>query len=84
MNSQNEMKAVLLRRYDRGLVSAIDALEVTTRPMPRPSRGQVLVRMAAAPCNQADFAKPLRTRIGADPLITRRVSFRLRTPAPRE
>ncbi|NWG12754.1 MAG: zinc-binding dehydrogenase [Acidobacteria bacterium] len=55
MNSRKEMKAVLLKQYDRDLAHAIDALEVTTRPIPRPSRGQVLVRMAAAPCNQSDL-----------------------------
>ena len=55
MNSRREMKAVLLTRYDRDLVRAIDALEIATRPIPRPSRGQVLVRMAAAPCNQSDL-----------------------------
>lgn len=33
MNSREEMKAVVLTRYDRDLAHAIDALEVTTRPI---------------------------------------------------
>jgi NADPH2:quinone reductase len=46
------MRAVELRSYEGG----DDALAVTTRPVPRPAAGQVLVRIAAAPVNPSDLA----------------------------
>jgi NADPH2:quinone reductase len=46
------MRAVELRSYEGG----DDALAVTTRPVPRPGAGQVLVRIAAAPVNPSDLA----------------------------
>ncbi|HJQ32921.1 MAG TPA: zinc-binding dehydrogenase [Pyrinomonadaceae bacterium] len=46
------MRAVELRSYEGG----DDALAVTTRPVPRPGAGQVLVRVAAAPVNPSDLA----------------------------
>ncbi|HWS53689.1 MAG TPA: zinc-binding dehydrogenase [Pyrinomonadaceae bacterium] len=45
------MRAVELRSYEEGE----GGLTVVERPVPRPGRGQVLVRMAAAPVNPSDL-----------------------------
>jgi NADPH2:quinone reductase len=45
------MKALELRSYDRGP----DSLVLVERPLPRPGRGQVLVRIAAAPIHYHDI-----------------------------
>ena len=45
------MQAVVLHAYD----GAPDSLRVETRPVPRPQRGQVLVKMTAAPINPSDL-----------------------------
>lgn len=45
------MRAVELRSYEEGE----DGLRVVERPVPRPGRGEVLVRMAAAPVNPSDL-----------------------------
>ena len=44
------MQAAVLHAYD----GAPDSLRVETRPVPRPQRGQVLVKMTAAPINPSD------------------------------
>ena len=46
------MRAVELRSYE----GEDDALAVSTRPVPRPGAGQVLVRIAAAPVNPSDLS----------------------------
>jgi NADPH:quinone reductase and related Zn-dependent oxidoreductases len=45
------MQAAVLHAYD----GAPDPLRVETRPVPRPQRGQVLVKMTAAPINPSDL-----------------------------
>ncbi|NMO17023.1 zinc-binding dehydrogenase [Pyxidicoccus fallax] len=45
------MRALVLTAYD----GRKDSLQVETRPVPRPSPSQVLVRMAASPINPADL-----------------------------
>lgn len=45
------MRAVELRSYEEGE----GGLRVVERPVPRPGRGEVLVRMAAAPVNPSDL-----------------------------
>ena len=45
------MQAVVLHAYD----GAPDSLRVETRPVPRPQRGLVLVKMTAAPVNPSDL-----------------------------
>ena len=45
------MRALELRSYDGGAGS----LAVVEKPVPRPSKGQVLVRVAAAPVNPSDL-----------------------------
>src|SRR5438067_2251043 len=49
------MRAVVLSEYRKEATDAIRGLEVRERPMPKPRRGQVLVKIAAAPCNPSDL-----------------------------
>jgi NADPH:quinone reductase-like Zn-dependent oxidoreductase len=51
----SSMRVVLLEEYRTGLDAAIAGLRVTERPVPRPGRGEVLVRMEAAPVNPSDL-----------------------------
>lgn len=50
-----QMRALLVERYEDELPAAITALKVAQRPIPAPSRGQVLVKVEAAPCNPSDL-----------------------------
>jgi NADPH:quinone reductase-like Zn-dependent oxidoreductase len=50
-----KMRAVVLREYHEEIADAIGGLRVLERPVPRPRRGQVLVKIAAAPCNPSDL-----------------------------
>lgn len=45
------MQAAVLHAYD----GAPESLRLETRPVPRPQRGQVLVKMSAAPINPSDL-----------------------------
>lgn len=49
------MKALLLERYNKNLLEAIDSLKVVDRPMPALRPGRVLVKIEAAPCNPSDL-----------------------------
>jgi NADPH:quinone reductase-like Zn-dependent oxidoreductase len=49
------MRAVVLAEYRENLVDAIAGLRVAERSVPTPRRGQVLVRIEAAPCNPSDL-----------------------------
>lgn len=49
------MRAVVLEREHEELSEAIRSLHVVRRPVPQPGRGQVLVRIEAAPCNPSDL-----------------------------
>lgn len=49
------MRAVVLDAYRPIAADAIASLRVVEKPLPRPGRGEVLVRMAAAPCNPSDL-----------------------------
>jgi NADPH:quinone reductase-like Zn-dependent oxidoreductase len=49
------MRALLLKRYHDDLSEAISGLKVVERPVPVPRRGQVLVKIEAAPCNPSDL-----------------------------
>lgn len=48
-------RALLLERHEPDAAAAIRGLRVVQRPVPRPRRGQVLVRIEAAPCNPSDL-----------------------------
>src|SRR6188768_2798715 len=49
------MRAVVLAEYRDSPEAAIGGLEVRERPVPEPRRGQVVVRIEAAPCNPSDL-----------------------------
>lgn len=49
-----QMKAVVLDEYCEAAADAVAHLKVKQRPVPVPRRGQVLIRVEAAPCNPSD------------------------------
>jgi NADPH:quinone reductase-like Zn-dependent oxidoreductase len=49
------MRAVVLSEYHADVAEAIAGLKVIDREVTRPKRGQVLVRIDAAPCNPSDL-----------------------------
>ncbi len=49
------MRAIVLEQYHAQVADAIRSLKVEERPVPTPRRGQVLVRIEAAPCNPSDL-----------------------------
>ena len=55
MRIPDTMRALLLERHHDDITQAIRSLQVVHRPVPKPGRGQVLVRIAAAPCNPSDL-----------------------------
>jgi NADPH:quinone reductase-like Zn-dependent oxidoreductase len=52
--SQN-MRALVLEEYREDITAAIGGLKISELPVPRPRRGQVLVRIERAPCNPSDL-----------------------------
>lgn len=50
-----KMRAVVLSEYRENIQDAISGLQILERPVPKPRRGQVLVKIAAAPCNPSDL-----------------------------
>ncbi len=50
-----QMRALLLEQYNEHLPTAIGSLKVVERPLPALRRGQVLVKIQAAPCNPSDL-----------------------------
>jgi NADPH:quinone reductase-like Zn-dependent oxidoreductase len=50
-----QMRALQLDQYREDVVEAIEGLKVVERSVPTLRRGQVLVRMEAAPCNPSDL-----------------------------
>ncbi len=51
----SEMRVLALGNYYEDLNDAIQNLRVTQKPTPQPGPGQVLVQIAAAPCNPSDL-----------------------------
>ena len=51
----DRMLALVLHEYREDIADAIDSLKVEQRPVPALKRGQVLVRIEAAPCNPSDL-----------------------------
>jgi NADPH:quinone reductase-like Zn-dependent oxidoreductase len=49
------MRVLELQNYDEDIATALQRLRVAKKPTPRPGPGQVLVRIAAAPCNPSDL-----------------------------
>ncbi|MDP1836400.1 MAG: zinc-binding dehydrogenase [Chlamydiales bacterium] len=50
-----EMRALQFDSYHENPLEAIQSLHVVSKPVPKPSHGQVLVKVAAAPCNPSDL-----------------------------
>ena len=50
-----EMRVLELENYHEDITKAVEGLRVVQKPTPRPGPGQVLVRIAAAPCNPSDL-----------------------------
>jgi NADPH:quinone reductase-like Zn-dependent oxidoreductase len=51
----DRMHTLVLSEYREDIADAIDGLKVEERPVPALRRGQVLVRIDAAPCNPSDL-----------------------------
>src|SRR4051812_23635805 len=51
----DKMRAIVLSEYREDIAEAIRDLQVLERPVPNPRRGQVLVKITAAPCNPSDL-----------------------------
>src|SRR5215218_11091004 len=54
-NVPDKMHAIVLSEYRDTAEDAIRGLQAVERPVPRLRRGQVLVKIAAAPCNPSDL-----------------------------
>lgn len=50
------MKAVVLSAYNNNLIRALIGMKMEDKPIPEPSKGQVQIKMEAAPCNPSDIA----------------------------
>lgn len=50
------MKSIVLPDYNANVIRAMKSLEVRQKPIPQPGPGQVLIRVAATPCNPSDIA----------------------------
>jgi NADPH:quinone reductase-like Zn-dependent oxidoreductase len=50
-----KMRAVVLSEYREDVAEAIASLKVLEQAVPKPGRGQVLVKIAASPCNPSDL-----------------------------
>jgi len=51
----DKMQAIVVDAYHEQIEDAISHLRVDIRPVARPKRGQVLIRVEAAPCNPSDL-----------------------------
>ncbi|MHB8951535.1 MAG: zinc-binding dehydrogenase [Pirellulaceae bacterium] len=51
----SHMRVVRLEAYHEDVTEAIRSLHVVEQPVPKPGRGQVLVKIEATPCNPSDL-----------------------------
>lgn len=50
-----QMRAILLEAHHEDVLDAIRSLKIVDRAVPKPQRGQVLVKIDSAPCNPSDL-----------------------------
>lgn len=50
-----EMRALQINSYREDPFEAIQSLQLVNKPVPTPARGQVLIKVEAAPCNPSDI-----------------------------
>ena len=50
------MKSIVLPAYNANIIRAMKSLEVVEKPIPQPGPEQVLIKVAASPCNPSDIA----------------------------
>ena len=50
------MKSVVLPDYNANLIRALIGMKIKEKPIPVPSKDEVLIEMLAAPCNPSDIA----------------------------
>lgn len=55
MDIPKEMKALQINKYEADIHAAIKDLQVVTKPVPIPGRGQVLIKIEASPCHPSDL-----------------------------
>jgi NADPH:quinone reductase len=54
-DAPQKMRALVLDEYRENIADALSSLQVRELPVPAPEKGQVLVRIEAAPCNPSDL-----------------------------
>ena len=50
------MKAIILPEYNSNLIRALVSMRIENRLMPVPAKGEVVIKIHAAPCNPSDIA----------------------------
>ncbi len=50
------MKAVILPDYNQNLIRALVGMRIEEKPIPIPQKGEILIKIKAAPCNPSDIA----------------------------